>query len=87
MLIEAMACEVPVVGSDSGEIPHVIGDAGLVVREGDSADLRYALQRLLAAPSLCRDLGRRGRARVLRQFTHASVATQTIDVYRQVVES
>ena len=35
VLIEAMACGVPVIGSNSGEIPHVIGDAGLVFPEGD----------------------------------------------------
>ncbi|MDQ3700775.1 MAG: glycosyltransferase, partial [Chloroflexota bacterium] len=37
VLMEAMACEVPVVGSDSGEIAHVIGEAGLLFPEGDVA--------------------------------------------------
>ena len=37
MLIEAMACGVPVVASPSGEIPHVVGDAGLLVDETDVA--------------------------------------------------
>ena len=40
MLIEAMACGVPVVGSRSGEIPAVIGEAGLLVPEGDAAALQ-----------------------------------------------
>ena len=38
VIIEAMACKVPVIGSDSGEIPHVIGDAGLIFPEGNDAD-------------------------------------------------
>src|SRR5438105_3468117 len=46
-LIEAMAVAVPVVGSDSGEIPRVIGDAGLVVPENSPAALAAALQGLL----------------------------------------
>jgi glycosyltransferase involved in cell wall biosynthesis len=85
VLIEAMACQVPVVGSDSGEIPHVIGDGGLVVREADRADLRDALARLMADPDLGRDLGQRGRARVMERFTQASVAARTVDVYRAVM--
>jgi glycosyltransferase involved in cell wall biosynthesis len=85
VLIEAMACQVPVVGSDSGEIPHVIGDGGLVVREADRNDLRDALTRLMADPDLGRELGQRGRARVLKQFTQASVAAQTVEVYRSVM--
>src|SRR6185312_482912 len=46
-IMEAMACGVPVIGSDSAEIPNVIGDAGLVVPEGDPHALRDALQRVL----------------------------------------
>src|SRR5262249_39606672 len=37
VIVEAFACGVPVVASSSGEIPHVVGDAGIVVPEGDTA--------------------------------------------------
>jgi glycosyltransferase involved in cell wall biosynthesis len=85
VLQEAMACAVPVIGSDSGEIPHVIGDAGLIVPEGDAEALGAALGQLMANPTLCQQLGQRGRARALERFTQASVAAQTVDVYRQVM--
>jgi glycosyltransferase involved in cell wall biosynthesis len=85
VLIEAMACEVPVVGSDSGEIPQVIGDAGLVTPEGDADALSRALTRLWDDADLRADLGRRGRARVLERYTHARIAEQTVQVYRQVM--
>ena len=85
VLTEAMACEIPVVGSDSGEIPRVIGDGGLVVPEGNARALTDALRTLVHAPALRRDLGQRGRARVLERFTHASVAERTVQVYRQVM--
>jgi glycosyltransferase involved in cell wall biosynthesis len=85
ILVEAMACEVPCVGSRSGEIPHVLSDAGLVVPEGDPAALAAALQRLQSDVSLRRELGERGRARVLARFTHARVAEQTYAVYRRLV--
>jgi len=83
-LTEAMACGVPVVGSDSGEIPSVIGDAGLIVPECDYRALAGALARLDADVELRRELGQRGRARVLERFTQASIARQTVAVYRQV---
>jgi hypothetical protein len=62
--MEAMACGVAVVGSTSAEIPNVIGDAGLVVPEGDAAALREAIARLLADRQLREEFGRRGRRRV-----------------------
>ncbi len=85
ILIEAMACEVPVVGSASGEIPNVIGDAGLVFPEDDVNALRVQLARLMVDPALADDLGQRGRVRVLAHYTHAQVAAATYDVYRKLI--
>jgi len=85
VLQEAMACAVPVVGSDSGEIPHVVGDAGLIVPEAKADALAEALRSLARDANLRRELGARGRARVLDRFTQASVARRTAEVYRQVM--
>jgi glycosyltransferase involved in cell wall biosynthesis len=85
VLVEAMACGVPVVGSDSGEIPNVIGDAGLVFPEGDVIGLRRHLLHLQQRPELRRELGQRGRQRVLEHYTQAQIAAQTVQVYREVM--
>ena len=63
MLIEAFACGVPVLASNSGEIPHVVGDAGVLVDEGDAGAWLNELSVLLEAPARRADLSRRGRAR------------------------
>jgi glycosyltransferase involved in cell wall biosynthesis len=85
ILVEAMACGVPCVGSASGEIPHVLGDSGLVVPEGDAAALHAALLRLSEDGALRRELAERGRARVLARFTHARIAEQTYRVYSRLL--
>ena len=84
--VEAMASGLPVVGSDSGAIPDVIADAGLIVPEGDAAALAAALRRLRADPGLRAELGSRGRARVLAHYTHAQIAAATVQVYREMLQ-
>ena len=85
VLIEALACGAPVVGSDSGEIPNVIGDAGLVFAEGDVQALRDKLSQLMADPALREELAQRGRERVLAHYTQAQVAAKTYHVYRELM--
>lgn len=85
VLIEAMACGVPVVGSASGEIPNVIADAGLTVPEASPEALAAALCRLMASEPLRRDLAERGRRRVLERYTDARIAEATLGLYREVL--
>jgi glycosyltransferase involved in cell wall biosynthesis len=85
VLIEAMACEVPVVGSSCGEIPNVIADAGLVFPEGDVGALREALRRLMASPGERAALAARGRWRILERYTDARIAQATHEIHRQVL--
>ncbi len=85
VLVDAMACGVPVIGSTCGEIPNVIGDAGLIFPEGDAAALRDLLRSLHTDPALRRALAQRGRQRVLEHFTQEQIARQTYAVYRSVM--
>ena len=84
VLVEAMACEVAVVGADSGEIPNVIGPAGLIFPEEDVDALRAHLLQLMQSAGLRERLGRAGRERVLNRYTQEKIAARTVRVYRQM---
>ena len=86
VLVEAMASEVAVVGSDSGEIPHVIGPAGLVFPEGDATALGERLRRLKENPALRRSLAAAGRARAVALYTQDRVAADTVAAYRAILD-
>lgn len=86
ILIEAMACSVPVVGSNSGEIPHVVGDAGIIVPQGDSVRLREALLRLLENGKERKRLAALGRKRVEEHFTQQKIARTTFALYQSILQ-
>lgn len=87
VLVEAMACGVAVVGSTSGEIPNVVGDAGLIFSEGDVADLTRALRELAVKPELRLSLAAAARRRVLDNYTWTAVAAKTLQFYEEVLSS
>jgi glycosyltransferase involved in cell wall biosynthesis len=86
VLIEAMACETPVIGSRSGEIPHVIGDAGLLFQEGNVQELAACVRKLLDDPALYAQLAAKGRQRVLEHYTQERIARQMYEVYVEMME-
>ena len=84
-LVEAMVCRVPVIGSDSGEIPNVVGDAGLIFHEGDENDLRDKLAMVMGNRELRQTLIQKGYERSTSLYTWESVAKDTYETYRSIL--
>jgi glycosyltransferase involved in cell wall biosynthesis len=87
MIIEAFACGVTVMGSDSGEIPFTIGDAGIVAGERDDAAWVDALSVLLEDTEKRRHLGAAGRARAVAHFDWRIVGSRTLDFLDRAASS
>ena len=85
VLIEAMASKVPVIGSDSGEIPHVIGDTGLVFPEGDIVALRNCLEQMMEQPELSQKLGNLGYERAISRYTNKALAEELLGFYKELM--
>ena len=86
MIVEGFACGVPVIGSDSGEIPHVIRDSGIVVPENNAVALSDAVQRLMNDRALCKEFAGRGMDRAHTEYTWARIARSTLDFFEQLLE-
>jgi glycosyltransferase involved in cell wall biosynthesis len=82
VLVEAMACQVAVVGSDSGAIPEVIGSPECIFPEGNAGALAGLLQRLLGDPDARLALADRGYQRVLTEYTTEHLAERLLDLWR-----
>ena len=86
MLIEAFACGVPVVASDSGEIPHVVGEAGIIGPENDAPAWAQTLERLLADHARRNELSARGRQRAVSIYDWPIIARQHSQFFQQLIE-
>ena len=51
MVVEAFACGMPVISSDSGELPYVVLDAGVIVGERDEDAWVSAISELIGDPA------------------------------------
>ena len=84
-LIEAMACGTPVVASQSGAIPEIVGDAGVLAQPNDFVALYEALRRLILEPGERAALGAAARERVLERFALDASAAALSEVYGKLV--
>lgn len=78
-VVESMAAGIPVVAPTQGDIPEIVGPAGLLVPPGDDAAMADAVEELLADPALRRKVGARARRRAFAGFTWSDVAERAID--------
>ncbi len=89
VIVEAMATGIPVVGSDSGEIPVLIGltGGGLVFEEGNASSLADSLAQLINDPARREALGEQGQKCVRSRFTHAAVANTLNDILHRAIDT
>lgn len=89
VLIEAWATGIPVVGSDSGEIPNLIRatGGGLIFREDDVDDLTEKLGALVDSADERKKRGESGVRAVVERYTFEAVAAQTAELFRRFARS
>jgi glycosyltransferase involved in cell wall biosynthesis len=82
-----MACKVPVIGSNSGEIPNVIDNAGLIFPEKDAIALKNCLLKLIEKSDLAKDLAEKGYQRVMQKYTNKALAQELCNFWRGLITS
>jgi starch synthase len=82
-----MGCGTPVVASRVGGIPELVtdGETGLLVPPDDPAALAEAVTTLLADPDRRARMGSAARAQALARFESATIAAQTLELYRKAL--
>jgi glycosyltransferase involved in cell wall biosynthesis len=81
-----MSCEVPVVGSDSGSIPEVLGNAGELFPEDNVQRLVKRIESLRHSPQKCRELGKIGRERVMTSYSLEVMCEQFGTMYASLYD-
>jgi glycosyltransferase involved in cell wall biosynthesis len=87
MLIEAFACGIPVIGSDSGEIPYVLAACGKVVGEADVVGWTASLGELIDSPSRRQELARAGLDRASSEFAWPVIAQRHLDFFGELLDT
>jgi glycosyltransferase involved in cell wall biosynthesis len=84
-LLEAAACGLPAVASNTGGIPEVVvdGRTGLLIPPADAGAIAAAVRRLIATPAERSAMGAAARDRALQEYTMDTMARRTLDMYRR----
>lgn len=82
---EALACGVPLICSDGGALPEVVGDAAYLVKAGNVEQLKQAIEKLFRDKQQCDLLSQKGREHSLQQLSWNKVAEKMVSCYRRVI--
>jgi glycosyltransferase involved in cell wall biosynthesis len=86
VIVEAMACRVAVLGSDSGEIPNVVADSSCVFPEGDVHDLVKKLTHLIDDSTRLDHIKEQGLIKSMKEYTWRSIAKRQWSVYQKLLK-
>ena len=88
VIIEAMAAGKPVIATDGGGVPEIVENdvTGYLVPMNDVGAIAEAMRNMLRAPGRAREMGMRGRERVLRSFTIEKTARAVCDAYEELLD-
>lgn len=86
VLAEAMLCKVAVIGSDSGAIPEVIGDAGLIFSEGNIDELKKCIEALMRNPTFRKELAERGYRKALQSYSVTALAKRSYSFFNELLK-
>ena len=84
---EALACGTPLICSDGGALPEVVGEAAYLVKAGSVEEMTEALKKLLVDAELRVQLGLAGRAHSLQHLSWQVVAEQLVTYYRGCISA
>lgn len=86
VLVELMSCEVPVIGSNSGSIPEVLGEAGYIFQENALQELIHLIHVLMQQSEKTTEHGKAGRERVLKHYSQERMCQQLITMYQHLAQ-
>ncbi|HPS58325.1 MAG TPA: glycosyltransferase family 4 protein [Spirochaetota bacterium] len=83
---EAMACGIPVISSDGGALPEVVGNAGVIVPARDEIALASAIDSLINDKKNMNKFSEAGMERVKKEFRWDRAVEQMVGVYRRLIQ-
>lgn len=86
VLLEAMACGLPILTTDCGAIPEVVSDCALIVKQSSAKDLYQGLKKMIMDKSLLSKLSEMGRDRVLKHFDSAKQSEKLYLLYNKIMK-
>lgn len=85
-VLEAMACDAPVITSNCSSLPEVAGDAAILIDPYSVSDLRTAIERVADSKELRQSLRERGKRRA-KSYSWSETAAMTLEIYERITQS
>jgi len=86
VIIEAFACSIPVIATDSGAAAEIISkESGILIKPDNVSELKQAIIELLKNPEQSKLMGRKGRDLVLERFSIIKHVSQIEELYREIL--